>query len=119
MNSIYGDTSDEDRLGNTEKLESHQGPGCLVLNPVVGGVGLNIQSANHVIHFTPGYNPAVTRQATARAWRTGQENRVFVHHLYYLNTLEEGALMISAVKQGLADGVDEGAEVSKGVITHV
>jgi len=113
VSSIYGATSDEDRPAIIENLDSHQGPGCLVMNPHVAGVGLNIQSANHVIHFTPGYNPAVTKQATARSWRTGQENRVFVHHLYYQGTIEEDALMISEVKQGLADAVDEGAEDRK------
>ncbi len=118
VSSIYGATTDENRPTIIKNLDSHQGPGCLVMNPDVAGVGLNIQSANHVIHFTPGYNPAVTKQATARAWRTGQKNRVFVHHLYYEKTVEEDAHMISEVKQGLADGVDEGAEVSEGVIRH-
>ena len=108
VSSIYGATSDEHRPRILESFDYHQGPGCLVMNPTVAGVGLNIQSANHVIHFTPCYNPAVTRQATARAWRTGQKNRVFVHHLYYEGTVEEDAVIISDIKQGLADGVDDG-----------
>ena len=43
--------------------------GCLLLNPDAAGVGLNITAANHVIHFNPEWNPAVTAQATARAFR--------------------------------------------------
>lgn len=119
VSAIYGATSPDDRPGILEDFESHQGPGCLVMNPTVAGAGLNIQSANHVIHFTPGYNPAVTRQATARAWRVGQQNRVFVHHLYYKGTVEEDALMISEIKRGLADGVDDGVEASTSVGENV
>lgn len=82
--------------------------GVLLLNPQVGGVGLNITAANHVVHFNPEYNPAVTEQATARAYRRKQELPVFVHHLYYSNTVEESAVAIADVKRAVAQGVDHG-----------
>jgi SNF2 family DNA or RNA helicase len=83
-------------------------PGALILNPKAAGVGLNITAANHVIHFNPEYNPAVTSQATARAFRRKQELPVFVHHLYYVETLEETAIRISHAKRMVANGVDAG-----------
>ena len=37
-----------------------------------GGTGLNLTSADIVIHFDPWWNPAVEDQATDRAHRFGQ-----------------------------------------------
>ena len=76
--------------------------GSLILNPTAGGVGLNITSANHVIHFNPEWNPAKTDQATARAYRGGQELPVSVHHFYYEGTVEELVASKQALKRSLA-----------------
>ena len=43
------------------------------------GFGVNIQQANHVIHFTRAWNPAKEDQATDRAYRIGQEKEVTVY----------------------------------------
>jgi len=51
----------------------------LILSPEAAGVGLNITAANHVIHFTRSWNPAIERQATDRAYRLGQEKPVTVY----------------------------------------
>jgi SNF2 family DNA or RNA helicase len=44
------------------------------------GFGLNIQAANHVIHFTRTWNPAKEDQATDRAYRIGQTKDVYVYY---------------------------------------
>ena len=49
-----------------------EGAAVLVLNPHAAGVGLNIVAANHVIHYTLEWNPAVIDQASARAYRRGR-----------------------------------------------
>jgi SNF2 family DNA or RNA helicase len=54
----------------------------LIINPRVGGVGLNLVAANHVIHYTPEWNPAVTSQATDRAYRIGQDKDVYVYYFF-------------------------------------
>jgi SNF2 family DNA or RNA helicase len=61
----------------------------LLLNPRAAGVGLNITAANHVIHFCPEWNPAIVDQATARAYRSGQERPVTVYRLFYADTVED------------------------------
>ncbi len=61
----------------------------LVLNPKAAGTGLNSTSANHVIHYSPVWNPALEAQATARVDRRGQERKVTVHYFYYSRTVEE------------------------------
>ena len=40
-----------------------------------GGRGLNLTSADTVIHYDPWWNPAVEEQASDRAHRIGQTNR--------------------------------------------
>ena len=65
------------------------GSAVLVLNPRAAGVGLNITAANHVVHYNLEWNPAVEDQASARAYRRGQDRPVTVHRLYYTDTVEE------------------------------
>lgn len=71
-----------------DEYTDHPGPGILVVNPRAAGVGLNIQAANYVVHFTPEWNPAVVDQASARSYRRGQLLPVFVYYLYYEQTIE-------------------------------
>ena len=51
----------------------------MVLSPKAGGVGLTITAANHVVHLSRWWNPAVEDQATDRVFRIGQTKDVFVH----------------------------------------
>src|SRR5690606_33059066 len=46
-----------------------------------GGTGLNLVSADTVIHYDPWWNAAAQMQATDRAYRIGQKRPVFVYNL--------------------------------------
>jgi SNF2 family DNA or RNA helicase len=46
-----------------------------------GGAGINLTTADTVIHYDPWWNPAAEAQASDRAHRIGQKNPVFVHKL--------------------------------------
>jgi hypothetical protein len=50
------------------------------LSPRAGGVGLTLTTANHVIHLSRWWNPAVEDQCTDRVYRIGQQQPV---HVYY------------------------------------
>ncbi len=72
--------------GKRQKLvnEFQQGMGderfdVMILSPKSAGVGLTITAANHVIHLTRWWNPAVEDQCTDRAYRIGQEKDVHVY----------------------------------------
>lgn len=78
-----------ERQGLVDALAAATPSGVLVLNPKAAGVGLNITSANHVIHYNLEWNPAVEDQASARSYRRGQERPVTVHRLFYADTVEE------------------------------
>jgi SNF2 family DNA or RNA helicase len=52
-------------------------------------VGLNLTRASHVFHIDRWWNPAVENQATDRAYRIGQQNRVLVHKFITSGSVEE------------------------------
>ncbi|MEW6676694.1 MAG: DEAD/DEAH box helicase [Pseudomonadota bacterium] len=70
-----------------------------------GGVGLNLTTADTVIHFDPWWNPAAENQATDRAHRIGQKNRVFVYKLVVAGSIEERIVALQEKKAALAEGV--------------
>lgn len=81
-----------------------------------GGTGLNLTAADTVIHFDPWWNPAVESQATDRAHRIGQKQKVFVYKLVCNNTVEEKILEMQDKKRALMDAVFSGGS-HKGAIT--
>ena len=58
-------------------------PDChlILVTTTVGGVGLNLSSANRVIMFDHDYNPMNDLQAIDRAHRIGQKNTLLVYRL--------------------------------------
>ena len=70
-----------------------------------GGSGLNLTTADTVIHYDPWWNPAAERQATDRAHRIGQDKPVFVYKLLTEGTVEQRVAELQARKQALADAM--------------
>ena len=70
-----------------------------------GGTGLNLTSADLVIHFDPWWNPAVEDQATDRAHRFGQKNIVEVIKLISKNTIEEKIVDLQEEKRKLIEKI--------------
>jgi len=82
--------------------EDARGPRIFVLSLKAGGTGLNLTAANHVFHFDRWWNPAVEDQATDRAHRIGQRERVQVHKLVSAGTVEEKIERMLGAKRELA-----------------
>lgn len=87
-----------------------KGAAALVLNPRAGGAGLNITAANHVIHYNLEWNPALEDQASARAYRRGQELPVTVHRLFCAGTVEEVVDDRLTRKRAISDAAIVGVE---------
>jgi len=64
-----------------------------------GGTGLNLVSADTVIHYDPWWNPAVQLQATDRAYRIGQQRPVFVYNLAVAGSVEERVMLMQQNKR--------------------
>lgn len=82
---INGDTSAaagaaDGRQNRIRTFQERPGFGVIILSPVAVGFGVNMQAANHVIHFTRTWNPAKEDQATDRAYRIGQMKDVYVYY---------------------------------------
>jgi SNF2 family DNA or RNA helicase len=103
--ALDGRTNVRERQSLIDRFSAESGATVLILNPVAGGVGLNIQAASHVIHYTLEWNPAREAQATARAWRRGQQLPVTVHRLFYAGTIDEFMLGKLESKRELFDAV--------------
>ena len=74
-----------------------------------GGTGLNLTSADTVVHYDPWWNAAAQAQATDRAYRIGQTKPVFVHNLIVSGSVEERMLRLQERKKLLADAIVGGA----------
>jgi len=81
------------------------GPPVFVLSLKAGGLGLNLTRANYVFHFDRWWNPAVENQATDRAFRIGQTQKVQVYKFICAGTLEERIDEMIEDKKHLADEV--------------
>jgi SNF2 family DNA or RNA helicase len=91
-----------DREGPVQRFQRGEVP-LFLISLKAGGVGLNLTAADTVIHYDPWWNPAVERQATDRAHRIGQRQRVFVYKLLCEDTVEDKIHALQQRKQALAD----------------
>ena len=103
---IHGGISPKKRTEIVDKFNdsNHYVP-FIILSLKAAGTGLNLVSANHVIHFDRWWNPAVENQASDRAYRIGQTKEVFVHKLVSNGTIEEKIDQLIESKQELANSV--------------
>ena len=107
---LTGQSQHRDRL--IEQFTSGSVP-LFLISLKAGGVGLNLQRADTVIHYDPWWNPAVENQATDRAHRIGQTQSVFVYKVVAQGTIEERILALQARKAALADSLYRGAQERK------
>jgi hypothetical protein len=96
---LRGDT--RDRGAPVRSFEAGEVP-LFLISLKAGGRGLNLTSADTVIHYDPWWNPAVENQASDRAHRIGQTKSVFVYKLIAMDTVEERILELQQRKAELA-----------------
>ena len=86
---INGEVSGDLRQRRVDLFQSGpEGFDAMLLSPKAGGVGLTLTRANHAIHLSRWWNPAVEDQCTGRVSRIGQTRPVSVH--VPLATLPDG-----------------------------
>lgn len=83
-----------------------------------GGTGLNLTSADSVIHYDPWWNPAAQMQATDRAHRIGQKRPVTVHQLIVSGSVEQRMLELQRRKAELATGLVGAAPGAPAVLSE-
>lgn len=110
---LTGKTKKEERRRLVAQFQSERAD-VFLISLKAGGTGLNLTAADMVIHYDPWWNLAAQNQATDRAYRIGQDNKVTVLRLIMKGTIEERILKMQQDKQNLADSIisEDGVSMS-------
>jgi SNF2 family DNA or RNA helicase len=99
---LTGETRDRQR--QVDAFEAGKAD-VFLISLKAGGTGLNLTSADTVIHYDPWWNPAAQAQATDRAYRIGQTRPVFAYNLIAAGSVEERILALQRRKRELAQAI--------------
>ncbi len=126
VTTVNGDSNASSKKGLTrqnliDRFQATSGFNVIILSTTAVGFGVNIQRANHVIHYTRSWNPAKEDQATDRAYRIGQDKEVFVYYPSIaandFDTFEVKLDHLLSSKRALADDMlKPSADLSKELI---
>ncbi len=115
---IDGSVPSKKRMELVDKFNSDD-TNCFLITLKAGGTGLNLTSADVVIHLDIWWNPQAENQATDRAHRIGQKNKVEVIKLISTGTIEEKILELQNKKKLLSDKVIEGDNRGENLISKL
>ena len=102
--TLTGSVNKEKRAQMVEDF-NHDNTSVFCISLKAGGTGLNLTSADIVIHYDPWWNLAVQNQATDRAHRIGQEHVVMVYRLIIEGTIEDNIVKLQEKKKELAEQI--------------
>ncbi len=102
---LHGGVTRKKRDEMVEQFQTSGAPHIFVISIKAGGVGLNLTRATRVFHFDRWWNPAVENQATDRAYRIGQTQKVQVYKFMCPGTLEERIDELIEQKTALSESV--------------
>jgi non-specific serine/threonine protein kinase len=106
----YLDGASKERLNMVDKFNNDERIPIFLISLKAGGTGLNLTSADYVIHYDPWWNPAVESQATDRTHRIGQTRQVFSYKLICENTVEEKIVKLQESKRDIAEAIIPGKD---------
>lgn len=112
---LDGSTPTPKRKRLVEGFQNGERPSVFLLSLKAGGQGLNLTRASYVFHLDPWWNPAVENQASDRAHRIGQKNKVTVTRILMHHTIEEKMMTLKKKKLALFNAImDDSARGRKG-----
>ncbi len=114
---LEGSTPTQERNDFVKRFNGGEGK-VFLISLKAGGTGLNLTGADTVIHYDPWWNPAVEDQATDRAYRIGQQNKVHVMKLITKGTIEEKIYKLQKKKKELSDTIISSKEVFINTLTR-
>ena len=104
-NYLDGQTKAKDRIELVNDFNENNNKKVFLISLKAGGTGLNLTSANKVIHFDPWWNVSVENQASDRAHRLGQKQVVEVIKLIAKGTIEEKIIKLQDDKLKMIDDI--------------
>lgn len=114
---LDGGVDSRDRIDLVNSFQNGE-RNIFLISLKAGGTGLNLTEADVVVHFDPWWNPAVEDQATDRAYRIGQKNKVQVYRFITAGTIEEKIVSLQERKKDMVDSVIKPGETILGKLTE-
>ena len=105
---LDGSTPTPMRKKLVRQFQDGETPSVFLLSLKAGGQGLNLTKASYVFHLDPWWNPAVENQASDRAHRIGQHQKVSIMRLLMRHTIEEKMMALKRQKLELYHAVLDG-----------
>lgn len=105
INYVYLDGSTTDRMERINCFNNTPEIPIFLISLKAGGVGINLTSADIVIHTDPWWNPMVEEQASDRVHRMGQQKQVMVYKLITMGTVEEKLIQLQNKKKAIFDAI--------------
>ena len=102
---LVGNTPVNKRIEMVEEFNNNPEIKVFLISLKAGGTGLNLTSADVVIHYDPWWNVSSENQATDRAYRIGQKNSVQVYKLITNNSIEEKINKMQERKEKLSKDI--------------
>ena len=102
---LTGRTRVKERVNLINEFNSNEDVKLFLISLKAGGTGINLTSADMVIHYDPWWNLSVENQATDRTHRIGQTKKVQVYKLITKNSIEEKIYDLQQRKEELIDNM--------------
>ena len=110
--TLTGDTKNKEKRGNiVDNFNNDPSVNVLILTINIGGVGLNLTSANVVIMYDHSWNPSKDMQAIDRAHRLGQKKIVQVFRLITIDSIEEQLISLQTFKKYISNNVVDTSKI--------
>ena len=102
---LVGNTPVNKRVKMVDEFNNDSSIKVFLISLKAGGTGLNLTSADIVIHYDPWWNISAENQVTDRAYRIGQKNSVQVYKLITSNSIEEKINKMQERKEKLSKDI--------------
>jgi len=99
---ISGKIKNEQRSQNVKDFQLKE-DNKILISTDAGGIGLNLQRAQHVVHFDLPWSISKLEQREGRAHRIGQKENVTVYKMIVHNSIDEYVLKILHKKQEMVE----------------
>lgn len=115
---IHGDVKTHQRQGVVKEWSTHDGPGVIVCNPVVAGIGLNMTAARHGFFIDKLFVPGLNQQAIDRMHRIGADTTqpVQIHEYICRGTIENRVEQILRTKKKLFGSIVDESDFKRKLI---
>ena len=102
---LVGNTPVNKRVKMVDEFNNDSSIKVFLISLKAGGTGVNLTSADIVIHYDPWWNISAENQVTDRAYRIGQKNSVQVYKLITSNSIEEKINKMQERKEKLSKDI--------------